>query len=755
MIVEGYVEKIIFHNEENGYSVFTIEVDKDGGDEVMVGNVPGIAEGMYIQAQGDYVHHPQYDLQFKIESFELSMPTDQEGIVRFLGSGIVKGVGEALAKRIVKRFGEDTLRIMEEEPEKLAEVKGISKTMAVRIAEKYQENRTYRSVIIFLSQYGISVKLAMKIYAEFGDEVYEVVRSNPYKLADRISGIGFKMVDRLAMQTGIAEDSEYRIRSAVIYALNESMTEGHMFIPENMLTDEVYSLLNSEMDRESFETRLHGLLVQMNVDKKIVMKTSELGSIIYSSWNYFTELNSAEKLLELRFNVEVPEEEIAEAIKRVEKEEDIELAEEQRMAVSLAVRSGVSIITGGPGTGKTTIINAIIKYFEYHGDKVLLAAPTGRAAKRITESTGYKAETIHRLLEFSGEPGDDGERTALRFLRNQDNPLETDAVIIDEASMIDAGLFYSLLKAVTPGTRLILVGDIDQLPSVGAGNVLKDIIAAECLPVTILNKIFRQSGDSSIVTNAHKIKDGIHLEIKNNSKDFFFIPRKNARDIVNKCKELVTKELPEYLSISPQDIEVITPMRKNELGCIEVNKALQKAVNPPDYTKREKDRGEVILREGDKVMQIKNDYRLEWNVYSKSKADGYVLDQGVGVFNGDMGTIVEINDFDETVSVLFDDGRMVEYAYNQLDELEHSFAITVHKSQGSEYPVVVIPLLKWSERLMSRNLLYTAVTRAKSMVVIVGNLSIVNSMIDNAFEHKRFTSFADRLREMDNMTSTS
>ncbi|MCR5214677.1 MAG: ATP-dependent RecD-like DNA helicase [Eubacterium sp.] len=760
MIAEGYIERIIFHSEETGYSVFLIELEendrKNSGDsqvntsvDTLVGNVPGIAEGMYIQAEGDYVNNPQYGLQFKIESYELSMPTDKEGIVRFLGSGVIKGVGEVLAKRIVKKFGNNTLKIIEEEPEKLAEVSGISKRMAIKISEKYEENSGYRGAIMFLSKYNISLKNSMKIYNAFGDQIYETIRRNPYRIADKVPGIGFKIVDRIAMQTGVPEDSEFRIRSAVLFTLGQTMLDGHMFIPENLLRNEVYNLISSEMDMESFDTYFHRILMEMNGERKVVIKNNDQGSVVYSSWNYYIEVNSADKLLDLRFKNEVPEEEIMEAIRRVEKEEKIELAEEQQAAVSLAVSSGFSVITGGPGTGKTTIINAVIKYFEYRGEKVLLAAPTGRAAKRITESTGYKAQTIHRLLEFSGIPDDDGEKASLNFVRNEDNPLETDVIIIDEASMIDASLFYALLKSITPGTRLVLVGDIDQLPSVGAGNVLKDIIASDRFPVTILNKIFRQSDDSNIITNAHKIKDGIHLEIKNESKDFFFIPRNTVNSVISKCKELVTSELPDYLGISPQEIEVITPMRKGDLGCRELNKALQKAVNPFDKKKPEKDRGEVIFRQGDKVMQIKNNYKLEWTVYSKSKADGYVLDQGVGVFNGDMGTITSVNDFDEIIEVTFDDGRIVEYEYNQLDELEHSFAITVHKSQGSEYPVVVIPLLTWMDKLMSRNLLYTAVTRAKNMVVIVGNPNLVNAMIDNVIEQKRYTSFAERICEID------
>ncbi|MBR6402752.1 MAG: ATP-dependent RecD-like DNA helicase [Eubacterium sp.] len=745
MVVEGYIDKIIYQNEENGYTVFQVETQE--GDEIFVGNVPGAAEGMYIQAEGDYVHHPQYDLQFSVSECELSMPDDTEGITRFLGSGIIKGIGEALAKRIVKKFQGDTLRIIEEEPERLAEVRGISENMAERIAVRYSENRSYRNVIMFLSKYGISVKNSMKIYSEFGDEVYNVIRTNPYKIADYVPGIGFKTVDDIAMQAGISSDSEFRVSSAILYILSQSMSFGHMYIPEKMLAEKAYELLTSDMPREDFDERIHSILLDMSMNSKVLLKEEDGETICYLYWNYKLELDSARRILELRFDYDTEEREIEEVIDRVETDAEIELAPEQKNAVKLAVSSGVSVITGGPGTGKTTIINAIIKYFECQAKVALLAAPTGRAAKRITESTGYNAQTIHRLLEFSGEPGDDGSKTVLRFGRNNENPLECDAVIIDEASMVDANLFYALLRAIGEGTSLILVGDTDQLPPVGAGNVLHDIIASDCFPVTILNKIYRQSDGSSIVENAHKIRNGEHLEINNKSKDFFFIPRMNSADIAAECNELVLTNLPKYLNVSPLDIEVIAPMRHYELGVEELNKRLQKTINPPSKSKREKEKGNVVFREGDKIMQIKNNYKIEWTVYT-DKSKGIVSEQGIGVFNGDMGIITEINDFDENVEVTFDDGRVAVYEYNQLDELEHSYAITVHKSQGSEYSAVVLPILSGPPKLLNRNLLYTAVTRAKNMVVIVGNLNKINDMIDNTTEQKRYTGFTKRIQEM-------
>ncbi len=750
LVLEGYITKIIYSSEDSAYAVFVVE--QSDGDEVAVGYVPGIAEGMYIQAEGEYVHHPQYDLQFKITSSELSMPSDIEGIATFLGSGIIKGIGEVLAKRIVKKFGEDTLHIIEMEPERLAEVSGISERIANKIAVSYIENKSYRGVIMYLGKYGIGVNMAMKIYSEFGEEIYEVVRRNPYEIAERVSGIGFKTVDKLALNAGLSEDSDERIFAAILFEMNHIMSYGHIYLPENELKRNVYELISPEASYDEFEERLDIIIFKMEKDGSIIIKNLETESsetirIVYAKWNYYMELDSARRLLGLKLDYDVKESEVKAAIKNVEKELELELAAEQREAVYNAVCSGVSVITGGPGTGKTTIINAIIKYYENRADKIDLAAPTGRAAKRITESTGYKAQTIHRLLEFSGELAEDGANRSAGFQRNTTNPLDSDVVIIDEASMLDSSLFYSLLKALTQGMRLVLVGDTDQLPSVGAGNVLHDIIDSNCFPVTTLDKNFRQSDDSRIIENAHKIKKGEHLEIKNDSKDFFFIAHNTNREIADECALLVSHDLSNYLNVSPLDIEVLTPTRQYELGVEALNKKLQATINPPAPNKREKVRGDVVFREGDKVMQIRNNYKLEWKIYTGKKRD-VVLDEGIGVFNGDMGILTKVNDFDEEVEVTFDDGRIVIYAYNQLDELEHSFAITIHKSQGSEYPAVVIPAFKATEKLLTRNLIYTAVTRAKQLVVIVGNLGVINRMIDNTYEQRRYTTFKTRIMEL-------
>lgn len=746
MVREGCISKIIYQNPDNGYAVFVVET-RDGGekeDEVFVGTVAGIAAGLFIQAEGEYVHHPQYDIQFRVDSAHLMMPDDTEGVIRFLGSGIIKGVGEALSKRIVKKFGTDTLRILDEEPERLAEVRGISEAMAGRIGVSYSENKAVQHVISFLTQYGISVRNGLRIYHAFGDEVYGIIRDNPYQIAEKVPNIGFRTADAIAMKAGIPEDSDYRIHAAISYVLNQAQGLGHMYLPENWLSEKTLSLLALPEGEEAqhFREHFHDILIEMAMDGRIILKEDEGETAVYSKRNYHLELASARLLTDLELDFHISPEELSEAIREVEREEKITLEDMQKQAVETAITSGVSVITGGPGTGKTTIINAIIRYFEMQGKEPVLAAPTGRAAKRITESTGYPASTIHRLLEFSGDPDEgDGpeDRTSYHFNRNSDHPLETEAIIIDEASMIDSSLFYSLLSAVTPGTRLVLVGDTDQLPPVGAGNVLHDIIDSGCFPVITLNRIFRQAEGSTIVQNAHRIKNGEHIEISNKSSDFFFIPRQSVPQILEEVDTLILRNLPGYLHISPYDIQVLTPMRHYELGVEELNRHLQQTMNPASPDKQEKRIGDVLFREGDKVMQIRNDYKMEWQ-------DGDT--EGIGVFNGDMGVLKSINDFDERITIRFDDGREADYEYSQMEEVEHAFAITIHKSQGSEYPAVIIPLLSGPRRLLNRNLFYTAVTRARQLVVLVGNIGLANRMIDNAEAQKRFTSFDKRLREM-------
>ncbi|MBQ9277230.1 MAG: ATP-dependent RecD-like DNA helicase [Lachnospiraceae bacterium] len=767
MTREGIIEKIIYKNDENGYAVFS--VDGEDGEEVFVGTLFGIGEGLYIIAEGDYVNHPQYDIQFKFTSCEIKMPEDTLGIERYLSSGIVKGIGEVLAKRIVKKFKADTLRIIEQEPERLAEISGISERKARSIAISYQEKKEFQHVIIFLSEYGISVNLAIKIYNEYGEKVYEILRGNPYKIAEDITGVGFKTADEIARRMGIEKNSEFRIRSAIIYVLNSAIGDGHMFLPKEEVIKRTL-LLTRENDAISYEEEfsfgyaeyessvsastvfeeaaelIENQLAELIISGRIVIKNVDGMDAVYLASNYYVELNTARMLLDKKLRYEMPEHELEAAIASIEKDMEMVLDSVQRDAVKSAITAGVCVITGGPGTGKTTIIDAIIRYFMKKGMDIRLCAPTGRAAKRMTESTGRPAETIHRLLEFSGIPDDnDMDNKSLRFGRNAGNPLECDAIIVDEMSMVDSFIFYSLLCAVMNGTRLILVGDINQLPSVGAGNVLKDIINSDCFPVTSLTKIYRQESGSDIVYNAHKINQGEHIDITNKNKDFFFIPRNNVTAITNEIKELIIKNLPPYLGISPQDIQVLTPMKKNEVGVEKLNVKLKSFINPASPKKDEVEKNDVIFRTGDKVMQIKNNYKLEWKIYGER---GYVTEEGVGVFNGDMGIISNISHYDEELTVLFDDGRTVVYPYNGLSELEHAFAVTIHKSQGSEYPVVIIPLLSGPPKLLNRNLIYTAITRAKRMVVIVGNLNLINQMIDNKEEQKRYTTLMYRLQEM-------
>lgn len=774
MLREGYVEKVIYKNEDNGYAVFAVE--GEDGEDIFVGNLHGVAEGIYVSAEGEYVEHPTYDLQFKFTSCEIKMPDDMLGVEKYLGSGVIKGVGEALAKRIVKKFRMDSLRIIEEEPERLAEIRGISERKAREIATSYNEKKGMQDALMFLTGLNIPVNLAVRIYNEYGDEVYDIIKTNPYKVAEDITGVGFKTADEIADRLGIGRDSDFRVRAAIMYTLLGANRLGHMYLPQKALVDKTYSLLlNDYMPYDpELEMSICNQILELSVSGKIIIKELEnpeeneniddieleymdesmedtCGSstnAIYAASNYYTELSSARLLTDLDIDFSKAKLKIDKIISSVEDRENIQLADAQKLAIRNAVDHGVAVITGGPGTGKTTIINVLIKIYESFRMKIVLAAPTGRAAKRITEATGYAAQTIHRMLELTGGVEEE-ETAAYRFARNESNPLEADVIIIDEMSMVDSGIFYSLLKAVAPGTRLVLVGDSNQLPSVGPGNVLRDIIASRVFSVSVLDRIYRQGEDSDIIGNAHKINAGEHIEIKNKSRDFFFIPRNGYNEIIDELKVLLTRQLPSYFDVAIPDIQVLTPMRKYDLGVENLNKQLQEVLNPMAASRPEHDRGDVVFRQGDKVMQIKNNYKLEWKIMDP--AGKFAEEEGVGVFNGDIGFIKTVDDYDQKLVVEFDDGRQAEYPYGQLDELEHAFAITIHKSQGSEYPVVVIPLLRCPPKLLNRNLLYTAVTRARKCVVIVGNIGLANVMIDNEDEQRRYTSFAKRLREIAGM----
>lgn len=638
-----------------------------------------------------------------------------------------------MAARIVRRFREDTFRIIEEEPERLAEVKGISERKAMEIASQVNEKRDLRQAMIFLQQFGITMNLAVKIYNKYGQEVYGILKENPYRLADDIEGVGFRTADDIAAKAGIRTDSDFRVRSGILYTLLQASGEGHTFLPQEELTAKTSELLG--IDKDIIEKNY----MDLSIERKIIMKQSGEQTQIYSASFYYMEANTATMLRELDIAYDVADAEIEQRIHNIEKQTGMQLDEHQVQAVKEAVRNGLLVITGGPGTGKTTTINTIIRYFEMEGMDIFLAAPTGRAAKRMSETTGFEARTIHRMLELNG-----GMEGSAGFERNETNPLETDLVIIDEMSMVDITLMNSLLKAIAPGTRLILVGDINQLPSVGPGSVLKDIIQSEAFNVVMLTKIFRQASTSDIIVNAHKINRGEEVSLDNKSMDFFFLKRYEADIIINVVLQLVKQKLPKFVDATPYDIQVLTPMRKGLLGVERLNGILQQYLNPPDKSKREKEHGDMVFREGDKVMQTKNNYQLEWEIRTKF---GLTVDKGMGIFNGDMGIITEINDFAETMTVEFDEGRKVEYSYKLLDELELAYAITIHKSQGSEYPAVVIPLLSGPSMLMNRNLLYTAVTRARKCVTLVGNDTTFNQMIQNTSQQKRYSGLCDRIRE--------
>ncbi len=736
--ITGYVDHIVYQNSDNGYTVMTLVAE---GEEVTcVGMCKGLGQGENISAEGEYIEHPVYGRQFKIQTYETVAPTDRAGMERYLGSGAIRGVGEALAARIVKKFGDDTFRIIEEEPERLAEVKGISERKAQEIAVQMEEKKDLREALVYLQQYGISNTLAVKIYNTYGMEMYSVMRENPYRLAEDVSGVGFRIADEIAGRIGIHTDSDYRIRSGILYTLLQAVGEGHCFLPLELLLRRASELLG--VSEENIRPQVDNLIM----DRKLVAK----GDALFAAAYYYAELNCANMLRNLNIpmleaeNLPAQDMAIRKRLERMAENLSMELDELQLKAVEESIKNGLFILSGGPGTGKTTTINMIIRYFESEGMDIFLAAPTGRAAKRMTEATGFEAKTIHRLLELNSALSDDDTRRA-NFERNQENPLEADVVIIDEMSMVDIQLFQALLKAILPGTRLILVGDVDQLPSVGPGQVLRDLMNSEAFPMVTLEKIFRQAGESDIVVNAHRINKGEQIALDNKSRDFFLLERNDVNVIYKHMIQLIREMLPKYVNATPFDIQVLTPMRKGSLGCETLNGILQRYLNPADPHKKEHSYGNTVFREGDKVMQIKNNYQLEWEIVGRYNIP---IDKGMGVFNGDMGRVLEINETMSTLLVEFDDGRRVNYPFSGLEELELSYAITIHKSQGSEYPAVILPLLGGPRMLFNRNLLYTGITRARNCVTILGSSETVRNMIDNVSENRRYTALESRIREI-------
>ena len=739
--LSGYVESITFRNEENGYTVLTLSYGKK--EIKCTGNFGYISEGEYLEIEGEEVFHDIYGEQIKVTSYKVIPATDELSLKKYLGSGAIKGLGAVLANRIVDKFGEDTLRIVEEEPERLAEIRGITIRKAMDICEQVEEKKDMRDVMIFLQGYGISPTLSNKIYTMYGQKVYDIIKTNPYKLADDLSGIGFKTADEIARRAGVEVNASIRIKSGMCYALSDASLSGHTYLPKEKLVEKTINLLGLRdqylnADGTYNMDLLDNCFTELVLEKKLILKNIEEKDAVFLSTYYYTELNIARMLLEL--NISTPEDDYIMGVKldTIEKLSGVELDDLQRKAVIETQNNGITIITGGPGTGKTTTINAIIQMFEADGLEVSLAAPTGRAAKRMNEATGHEAKTIHRLLEISGGAPEETGRDEIdaKFGRNEQNPLETDVIIVDEMSMVDTFLVHALLKAITIGTRVVFVGDINQLASVGPGNVLRDIIESEQFSVVRLTKVFRQAGESGIVTNAHKINKGEQVALDNSMGDFLYIERENAQMALNATIGLMMSKLPQYVEAKPMDIQVLTPMRGGILGVNSLNEQLQKYINPQDENKREREIAGVIFREGDKVMQIKSNYQLEWEQRSEG---GRIYDSGTGIFNGDMGIITTINNTTNTMEVVFDDDRYVIYDSKQAEELELAYAITIHKSQGSEYPAVIMPLVSGVSMLMTRNLLYTGVTRAKKCVCIVGRKETFSAMIANEDQHRRYS----------------
>jgi len=750
--ISGYVEHIVFRNEESGYTVFQLASD-EYDTTTCVGKFALIGEGEFLEIEGDFVDHPTYGPQMRVSVSRLKEPEDAAAIERYLGSGAIKGIGQKLAAAIIKKFGDDTFRVIEEEPERLAEVRGISLNKARDISEQIDDKKDMRKAMLFLQKYGISNRLAAKIYERYGMDMYSVIQENPYRMADEIEGVGFRVADEIASRVGIHADAEFRIRSGLLYTLRQAQGEGHVFLPEELLlsrAEKTLGLAGADIAKFVMDLAIDRKVIIRELKPEAEKETDFAGNAaktikaVYDAGDYYMEWNSAVMLRELNAQYEVDEEDIRKKIDKIESEEDIVLDEVQKKAVMETARNGILIVTGGPGTGKTTTINTIIRFFEEEGKEIRLAAPTGRAARRMTEATGREASTIHRLLEVSAGIDDSSRGTV--FERNAENPLECDIVIIDEMSMVDTRLMCSLLKAITIGTRLVLVGDTNQLPSVGAGRVLKDMIASGAFNVVKLTKIFRQAATSDIIVNAHRINQGEEIDLSNNSRDFFFLKRDDTNKIISNIITLIRDKLPPYVGAPASEIQVLTPTRKGLLGVERLNRILQRYLNPPGPNKEEKEFGELVFRDGDKVMQIRNDYQLEWRIRGRN---GIVVEKGEGVFNGDTGVITEINDFAGTMTVLFDSLREVEYAFASLDELELAYAITVHKAQGSEYPAVILPLMGGPALLFNRNLLYTAVTRARKCVTILGDEEALRDMIRNTREQKRYTGLAFYIREIE------
>jgi len=727
--LEGMVSDIVFKNEDNGYTIAHLVNEKD--EVVIVGCMPTLAVGESVEVSGKWVNHKVYGTQFEVNSFMPVTPSSLEGIYVYLSSGMINGIGEKMAKRIIDKFGVETLNVIQNEPERLEEVDGIGRKKVKQIVKSYEEDRELRNIIIELSPFGITPSFCLKIYKRYREKSIEVINNNPYQLADEIRGIGFKIADNIAEKIGIEKDSKNRVAQGIIYTLNLSLNNGHTYLPKNTLIQDAVKLLG--IDSKIIEECIYELVY----NKKIHIEKIEGRELVYLM-SYFLSENGVcsqiVKLSEHKFedlNVDIDEQ-----IREVEDEEEIELANNQITAIKECVDNGLVIITGGPGTGKTTTINSIIKVFEKNKKEVILTAPTGRAAKRMSETSNKEAKTIHRLLEMGFSTDDE-----LMFFKSEEDPITADVVIVDEVSMVDIILMYNLLKAIKVGTRVILVGDSDQLPSVGAGNVLKDMIDSDVINVVRLTEIFRQAQESMIVVNAHRINNGQPLYLNSKGKDFFFIKKDEPEDIVAEIVGLINERLPKFYGVDKlKDIQVLSPMRKGDLGVTNLNIILQKYLNKKEKFKVEETFSKRLFRVGDKIMQIKNNYTKKWETEDQS-------DSGEGIYNGDIGYVYHIDKQKKILYAIFDQERIVEYSYDELDELEHSFCTTIHKSQGSEFPVVIIPITWAPPMLLSRNLLYTAVTRAKKLVVLVGEVKYLEYMIKNNRVNNRHSNLGYKLNK--------
>ncbi|EJA6714638.1 ATP-dependent RecD-like DNA helicase [Clostridioides difficile] len=727
--LEGMISEIVFKNEDNGYTIAHLVNEND--EIVVVGCMPTLAIGESIEVEGKWVNHKIYGTQFEVNSFMPVTPSSLEGIYVYLSSGMIHGIGEKMAKRIIDKFGVDTLEVIQNSPEKLQEVEGIGSKKVKQIVKSYEEDRELRNIIIQLSPFGITPNYCLKIYKKYKSSAIEVINKNPYQLAEDIRGIGFKVADSIANKIGIDKNSKDRICQGILYTLNKSLSNGHTYLPEHVLIQDSEKLLelNGEIIKEC--------VMMLVYNQKIHVEKVNNENLIYLMPYYLAENGVCSQIVKLsQYEFEDLKIDIDNEINVLEEDKKIKLAEKQILAVKESVNSGVLIITGGPGTGKTTTINAIIDIFENNGKSVTLAAPTGRAAKRMSETSNKEAKTIHRLLEMGFSTDDD-----LTFFKDEEDPINSDVIIVDEVSMVDIILMYNLLRAIKLGTRVILVGDSDQLPSVGAGNVLKDMINSNIINVVKLNEIFRQAQESMIIVNAHKINNGEPLYLNTKGKDFFFIRKSTNEEILNEIIGLVNERLPKFYKVDKlKDIQVLSSMRKGELGVTNLNIELQKYLNKKEKFKVEESFSKRLFRVGDKVMQVKNNYTKKWETEDQKES-------GEGIYNGDIGYVYHIDKDKKTIYILFDQTKIVSYLYDELDEIDHSFCTTIHKSQGSEFPVVVLPIAWAPPMLLSRNLLYTAVTRAKKLVVLVGYVKYLEYMIKNNRVNQRYSNLGYKLNK--------